>query len=257
MKKWSAAVDLQRKESLEEREVVTQAPNAPAPEFAWMQGQKEHMHNPYAEPDDDNDDEDDYPSLANSGPFSQQLHASQDYGGQHTFPGQNGFSMNRNASSTSLRSRSTTGESAQSLAGIARQPPPRFPMQPQPALSLQTHVPQTVPSPSHRGGPGFQDSYFSPVNESPASISSSRASQNSMYPFPRQGTPQGTWEDQNRHTAPAMGHRVTSREGQQSISNANCRNPQRPSLPVMSSQGGNAQRSRSYSTPDINAQISS
>lgn len=252
MRKWSAAVDKQRKESLEEREISRAPSISAAPEFAWMQGQQ--MHNPYAEPDDDNDDDDEYPNLANSGPFSQQAHASQDYGGQHTFPGQGNFSMNRNASSTSLRSRSTTGESSQSLAGMARQPPPRFPMPPQQPLSLQTHVGQTAPSPGPHGGPGYQpDSYFSPVGESPASIASSRASQNSMYPFPRQGTPQG-YDDQNRHTAPAM--RAPSRGSQQSIIAAppNGRNPQRPSLPPMSSQGNI--RSRSYSTPDINAQLS-
>lgn len=78
-----------------------------------------------------------------------------------------------------------------------------------------------------------------------------------MFPFPRQGPPpqQGNWEDHSRYTAPAIG-RTPSRESQQSI---NYRNPQRPSLPVMSSQQAqmvNAQnRSRSYSTPDINAQV--
>lgn len=55
--------------------------------------------------------------------------------------------------------------------------------------------------------------------------------------------------------------RAPSRESQQSMNNyqMNGRNPQRPSLPAMSSQQSqmaNAQnRSRSYSTPDINAQI--
>jgi len=120
-----------------------------------------------------------------------------------------------------------------------------------PALSLQTQMPQ-VPSPGQRGG----DSYFSPVAESPAS---SRTSQNSMFPFPRQGTPQGTWEDHNRYTAPAMA-RAPSRESQTpgGTYQMNGQNPQRPSLPAMASQPGpqsanGQQRGRSYSTPDINA----
>lgn len=248
MKKWSAAVDQQRKECLD-RDSGT-AVEADTPEFAWMQAHKESMHNPYAQPDDD-DDEDDYPQLANNGVFAEQPA----YPTPNTMPGLSSFSTDRNASSTSLRSRSTTGESSQSLAGIVRQPPPRFPMELQPPLSLQTaQMTQHTHSPGPRGG----DSYFSPVAESPAS---SRTSQNSMYPFPRQGTPQGSWEDQIRYTAPALG-RAPSRESQQSINNyqMNGRNPQRPSLPAMSSQQSqmaNAQnRSRSYSTPDINAQMS-
>ena len=110
------------------------------------------------------------------------------------------------------------------------------------------------------------DSYFSPVMDSPAS---SRTSQNSMYPFPRQTTPQGQqeWEasqhvpGQTRYTAPAQVNRAPSRESQHSINGGyasmGARNPQRPSLPAMQShsatQGG--PRSRSFSTPDVNAQL--
>ncbi|OBT49447.1 hypothetical protein VE00_00363 [Pseudogymnoascus sp. WSF 3629] len=234
MKKWSAAVDKQRKDCLDRE----QGPEVGTPEFAWMQAQKAPIQNPYAQPEDDDDDDDDYPQLANSGVFAEQAIP----------PEQNSFGMNRNTSSTSLRSRSTTGESIQSIAGVVRQAPPRFPMGPQPPLSLQTQMPLQTP-PGTRGG----DSYFSPVAESPAS---SRTSQNSMFPFPRQGSLTGNWEDHSRYTAPAIG-RTPSRESQQSINYRN--NPQRPSLPVMSSQQAqmvNAQnRSRSYSTPDINAQV--
>ena len=123
MKKWSAAVDKQRKDCLDRE----QGPEAGTPEFAWMQAQKAPIQNPYAQPEDD-DDDDDYPQLANSGVFAEQA----------ALPEQNSFGMNRNTSSTSLRSRSTTGESIQSIAGAVRQAPPRFPMGPQPPLSLQT-----------------------------------------------------------------------------------------------------------------------
>jgi len=118
-----------------------------------------------------------------------------------------------------------------------------------PPLSVQTQIPSAaMPSPGQRMG----DSYFSPVAESPASSRTSTAS--SMFPFPRQGTPQGTWEDSNRYTAPAMA-RAPSRDSSTPVNpyNMNGRTAQRPSLPAVASQGSQ-QRSRSYSTPDINAQ---
>lgn len=228
MKKWSAAVDTQRKTFAADREAQSAGSGeSAAPEFAWMRDQTATMPNPYAQQDDDDDEE---------------------YGA----PVQSTY-IARNASSTSLRSRSTTGESSQSLAGMVRQQaPPRFPMgfnnQP---LTVQTQLQNQAPSPGPRGG----DSYFSPVAESPASSRTSQAS--SMFPFPRQGTPQGGWEEHNRYTAPAM-PRAPSRDSQGAPGNyqQNGRNPQRPSLPAMASQSSQAalaqQRSRSYSTPDIN-----
>lgn len=237
MKKWAAGVDEQRKQHATMLQSST-SPDAQAPDFAWMRDQGAPMQNPYAQQDDDEDEDDYPPSQPNS------IYAGQSHSG---FP--------RNASSTSLRSRSTTGESTQSLAGIARGPPPRFPMALQnPPLSVQTQMPPTMPSPGQRGG----DSYFSPVAESPASSRTSTTS--TMFPFPRQGTPQGSWEDSNRYTAPAIG-RAPSRDSSTPVSSAyqmNGRTPQRPSLPAMASQNSQAsvaqQRSRSYSTPDINAQ---
>lgn len=222
MKKWFSAVDTQRKRFTVDRE--TPADSAPT-DFAWMRNGGAPIENPYAQQDDDDDEENE-----ESSPI---------------FPGQpGGFDSSRNGSNTSLRSRSTTGESSQSLAGMVRAPPPRFPMGLQnPPLSVQTQMPGQAPSPSQK----FADSYFSPVGESPAS---SRTSQSSnMFPFPRQGTPQSGWEEHNRYTAPAIA-RAPSRESQQ----MNSRNGQRPSLSGASSTShpGSAQRSRSYSTPDIN-----
>lgn len=236
MKKWSAAVDHQRKECSERASESSSATDSEPANFAWMREQAASLPNPYAAQQEDDEDEE-----------------PKNYGSPSSPPGM----MSRNASSGSLRSRSATTDSqSQSLAGIARAPPPRFPIgtiisQP---LSLQTqNMPQTA-SPTQRGG----DSYFSPIGESPASSRTSGTS--SMYPFPRQGTPQGSWEEHNRYTAPAM-TRGPSRESQQSTSSYTMngripQHPQRPSLPVMSSQSSqqNAaqQRSRSYSTPDIN-----
>lgn len=237
MRKWATGVDEQRKQHANTLQSST-SPDAPAADFAWMRDQTASMPNPYAQPDDDDDDDDYPPQQPNS-----------------VYPNQTNSGFPRNASSSSLRSRSTTGESTQSLAGIVRQPPPRFPMGMTPPLSVQTQMAPTMPSPGTRGGPG--DSYFSPVAESPASSRTSTTS--SMFPFPRQGTPQGTWEDSNRYTAPAMG-RAPSRDSSTPINayQMNGRTPQRPSLPAMASQNSQAsvaqQRSRSYSTPDINAQ---
>jgi cell division control protein 24 len=235
MKKWSAAVDNQRKECNERSDLS--ASSESAANFAWMRDQAALLPNPYAQQDDDDDDE--YTSI--SAPVSAPLPSA-------PYPGQPSFGMSRNASSTSLRSRSTTGESTQSLASIARAPPPRFPMGFQnPPLSLQTQL-QPQSSPSQRGG----DSYFSPVAESPASSRTSGTP--STFPFPRQGTPQGGWEEHNRYTAPAM-PRAQSRDSQSTPSNfpGNDRNSQRPSLTNRASQPTIAQqRSRSYSTPDIN-----
>jgi cell division control protein 24 len=233
MKKWYAGVDGQRKEHATTIHSGS-SPDGPVADFAWMRNQTATMPNPYAQQDDD-DDDDDYPPPNSA------------YGAQSN------QGMPRNGSSTSLRARSATAESSQSLAGIARAPPPRFPMNlSNPPLSLQTQIAPGMPSPGQRGG----DSYFSPVAESPASSRTSTTS--TMFPFPRQGTPQGAWEDHNRYTAPAM-PRAPSR-GSQTPSDAyqmNARGAQRPSLPAMASQSqANAaqQRNRSYSTPDINGQ---
>ncbi|OAA56132.1 Rho guanyl nucleotide exchange factor [Niveomyces insectorum RCEF 264] len=137
-----------------------------------------------------------------------------------------------------LRTRSATSDSSQSLA-----------------------TSQQASSPSLRGG----DSYFSPVAESPVSSRTSTTSgmfpPSAGYAFPKVGTPQaGAWDnDNNRYTAPAM-PRVPSRDGP-SPANAygmvNGRNPRGPSMPVMPQNPqtlSQQQRSRSYSTPDINGQ---
>lgn len=239
MKKWYEGVDGQRKQHASIVQSGSSPDQGPA-DFAWMRDQT-GLANPYAQQEDE-DDDDEY-----SAPASAPIPNS-------TYPGPAGIP--RNASSTSLRSRSTTGDSAQSMASIVRgpMPPARFPMNiSAPPLSLQTQIASQMPSPGQRNG----DSYFSPVAESPASSRTSTTS--SMFPFPRQGTPQGGWEDHNRYTAPAM-PRAPSR-GSQTPADAyqmNGRTPQRPSLPAMASQSQASaaqQRSRSYSTPDINAQI--
>lgn len=245
MRKWAAGLDQQRKENAPQPQ---QSPDKPPPNFAWLTSQTNGLENPYAQQDDDDDDEP-------NGNASGTTPAPSQYSAPVSMPG----TMQRNASSTSLRQRSATSESNHSLAGVARAPPPRFPMvQPATPLSVQTQgSSQASPLPK------AADSYFSPVAESPASSRTSTTSgifAGSGYPFPKTGSSQ-PWnpEDNNRYTAPAM-PRAPSRDGSSPGSSlGNGRNPRGPSMPVMprdSAQSSQMQqpRSRSYSTPDINGQ---
>ncbi|KAL6812121.1 Pleckstrin homology domain-containing protein [Trichoderma sp. SZMC 28015] len=244
MKKWANGLETQRKENAPR---AATSPDDNPTDFAWTRDQAGGLENPYLQQEDD-DDEDLGPATA---PAQFPMPASS-FGG----------SIPRTASSSNLRDmrqRSVTAETSQSLASIARAPPPRFPLPmppPPPApLSLQTASSMTVPSPGVRGG----DSYFSPIGDSPASSRTSTTSgifPPTSYPFPKTGTPQPGWDENNRYTAPAM-PRAPSRDGTPPTG----RNPRGPSLPPMALQNVNnannangQQRSRSYSTPDVNAQ---
>jgi len=262
MKKWAVGLDQQRKENA--------APTQPNPDpaamnFTWLANQNSGLENPYAgedEPDED-DEEQFHTPMGGPTPLGGPAQSQYFQGPATSLPG----TMQRNASSTSLRQRSATSDSNQSMASIARAPPPRFPLPqpPMPPLSVQTQnmgMPQ--PSATPRGG----ESYFSPVAESPASSRTSTTSgffpAGAGYPFPKAATPQPMWgpEDNNRYTAPAM-PRAPSRDGPSPVNaygmvTANGRNPRGPSMPVMPRDSASAQlqqqRSRSYSTPDINGQ---
>ncbi|KAI0156369.1 Rho guanyl nucleotide exchange factor [Xylariaceae sp. FL1272] len=232
MKKWATGLDVQRKSNIQ---TATTSPAQTTAQFTWMRTAS-GLENPYKNEEDDDEDED--ASLT-------QVPSNISYTNST-----GGVMVRSSTSSTALRARSVTSDSNQSLAGLARAPPPQFPLPAPPReLSVQTGGGQ---SPGPRAG----DSYFSPTVESPASSRTSTASmlnQNGQYPFPRTATPQGGWEDiNNRYTAPAM-PRAPSRDGPSPI---NSRNPRGPSMPVMASQQSLAQqqRSRSYSTPDINGQ---
>lgn len=236
MKKWYDGIDTQRKEHASG--LGAGSPDSKPTEFHWMRDNYGNIQNPYAQEDDDDDDDELPPPPQTELP---------------PLP----TDLPRNTSNSNLRARSTT-ESAQPMPGMVRAAPPRFPMAVSPPLSVQTQMQNSVPSPGLRGG----DSYFSPVTESPASSrSSATPSMNNGYPFPRQGTPKGSWDENMRYTAPAVA-RAPSRESQNSLNASvngyqmNGRTPQRPSLPAMASQSNQnaaALRNRSYSTPDINA----
>ena len=160
------------------------------------------------------------------------------------------FPMSRNASSTSLRTRSATGGSGSSGPPLSTSRPTRYPM---PEANLSVHT-QLSGSGSMSPGERNVNSYFSPVAETPSTRSSS---QSAGYPYGRQ--PSANWnEEPNRYTAPAMS-RAASRDGTNMNSYFNSpptngRGPQRPSLPPMSGQhaaNGMSQRMRSASSPDI------
>ncbi|KAL3479113.1 hypothetical protein BJX99DRAFT_91131 [Aspergillus californicus] len=164
------------------------------------------------------------------------------------------FPMSRNASSTSLRTRSATGGSGGSGPPLSGNGRPRYPAMPDATLSVHTQFSAGSMSPAERNA----SSYFSPVAETPSTRSSS---QSAGYPFNRQLTPATTWsEDSNRYTAPALS-RATSRDGPNTNpyingTTPNGRSAQRPSLPPMSghsqtANGAAQQRMRSASSPDI------
>ncbi|KAJ5482709.1 hypothetical protein N7539_006155 [Penicillium diatomitis] len=180
-------------------------------------------------------------------PFQQEYEVEEGLkdGGYHSE-----FPMSRNASSTSLRTRSATGGSTNSVPHSNGRP--RFAGDP--ALSVHTQFPGSGSmSPGERNG----NSYFSPT-ETP----STRSSSQSGFSFGRQNTnstsASSVWnEEGNRHTAPALS-RGTSRDGTPTgyfPPQSNGRSAQRPSLPPLSGSqaaaNGLAQRMRSASSPDI------
>ncbi|GMG08123.1 unnamed protein product [Aspergillus oryzae] len=219
MRKWYRDIDNQRAIQAEHRSARNTGTSET--EFTYMRNMA-NMPNPYLEHDADEQ------ATKEAGFFSE-------------------FPMSRNASSTSLRTRSATGGSGGSGPPLSNKF--RFPM-PDPNLSVHTQFPGGSMSPAERNG----NSYFSPVAETPSTRSSSQST--AGYSYGRQPTPGSTWnEEPNRYTAPALSRGV-SRDGSNSnpyFSGApNGRGAQRPSLPPMSgTSNGMAQRMRSASSPDI------
>ncbi|KAJ5762296.1 uncharacterized protein N7511_005678 [Penicillium nucicola] len=224
MRDWYKDIDTQRAIQAERRNLRNTGTSDS--EFTYMEGMAQ-MPNPY-----------------------QQEYDTDDTNGKDPYHSE--FPMSRNASSTSLRTRSATGGSTNSV------PHPngrsRYTGSTDPTLSVHTQFSGNGNmSPGDRG----MNSYFSPT-ETP----STRSSSQSGFSFGRQNTnsttPSTVWnEESNRYTAPALS-RVASREGSTSGGyfppQPNGRAAQRPSLPPLSgpqSANGMAQRLRSASSPDI------
>lgn len=234
MRKWAGGLETQRKEHAPRLSTSQESINN---DFAWTRDQAGGLENPYLQQDEE-DDEDYGPATAPA---------------QFPMPSSMGTAVPRTASSSSLRQRSATGESTQSLAGIARAPPPRFPL-PMPPAPLNIQIQGNgAPSPGSRGG----DSYFSPVAESPASSRTSTTSgifPGPAYQFPpKAGTPQAVWDDPRY--SPSM-PRAPSRDGSSpnpiGMGSRTARGPSLPAMATHSQTAAQQQRSRSYSTPDVN-----
>ena len=240
MTKWRSKVETQRV-SLSDSARSSGQTETSATEFLYIKNQT-LVPNPYKQEDDGEEDDDQTAHPTPSGTESSDW-----------------TMISRNASSTSLRSRSTTGGSGPPNGQTAsRVPPPRFPIPDHinglNGLSLKvstSFAPGSAQPDEHIG-----DSYFSPTIESPASV---RSSQLSTYPFPRQPVPKTGWtpEEHNKHnTAPPIG-RASSRNGQPPGNTymLDGRTVQRPSLPAMAASQtamlNLASRNRSASTPDI------
>ena len=265
MKKWAQQIEAQRRRYRERTRNSdgSRAGGTSQTEFEFMRNQPT-LENPYARPGED-DEEDDSETLVGSNAPSW-VGPGQPYSNGHS-----DFSQSRNASSTSLRSRSTTSESngpPPSAAAQSRAQPPRMPsgsFTNQPQLSLRTRNLQALASPAERFA---SDSYFSPAPESPMTASSRTSSSSNMYPFPRQPLPQNGYYEEGhggtRFTAPAMGRPPPNqRDTTGSISSGYPSAPaQRPGPRAGGAAGMHsaqqmpmAHRNRSASSPDIhNAQ---
>ena len=234
MNKWRSKVEAQRNR-LNESARSSGHTGTSDTEFSYMKSAA--LKNPYKQEDDGEEEDDERTARAAA----------------------LAHSMSRNTSSTSLRSRSTTGGSGPPTGQVTgRVPPPRFPIPDHihglngPPLTVSTNFSSGSPMVDDQPG----DSYFSPTVESPVSTRSS--TQVSTYPFPRQPNASYTWtsDEQKHKTAPAVA-RAPSRPGQQVLMNTyivDGRTVQRPSLPAMTAaqQLNLAQsRNRSVSTPDI------
>jgi len=261
MKRWAQQIESQRRRYRERSRASngSRIGGTSATEFMYMQNQPA-LENPYAdqaEDEDEDEEEDDVETLVASGAPSWQV-----------YPGKSDSTQSRNGSTSSIRSRSTTGDSGGptpvSAAATSRAPPPGFPQgsftqpQQQPSLAVRTRdLHSAVPSPGDRAG----DSYFSPTTTGESPMVSSRTSSSSgTYPFPRQGVPQnGYYEDghgHTRYTAPAMGRPSISQREPSVTSNGYAppgRGP-RPGFPAglhSAQQMPTIPRNRSASSPDI------
>ena len=239
MRRWNQEIEVHR-----EAEVARNQRNksTSATQFTSLAGVQ--IENPHQD-DEDDDFRSGHPS----------------YSGTTAVDNYSEFGMSRNASSTSLRSRSATGGSGNSgstFVGSAR-PPGRFPM-PEPGSlpPLNTQLLKGPASPGEHMG----DSYFSPIDRStppPQSASTRSSSQSNFagynrYPAPTSTRPYG--DEPHRNTAPAAPRNLANSAGSGYAPNGRAPNL-RPSMPpagtVQSAQqlGMTLNRMRSASSPDI------
>ena len=197
------------------------------------------MINPYANTEEE---EDDYPR--NSG------YSGSTYIGSVDGPGHSEFSMSRNASSNSLRSRSATGGSGGSNPHLSATRP-RIPTSEMNSLPpLNTRVQPSTPNETPHGGA----SYFSPV-ERDTPPGSARSSSQSGYAGHHRGVPSMNGymprEDSYRNTAPA----VPRNHNSYGVPRQPVRGPSLPPGAIQASNSSSQNRIRSASSPDIHPNV--
>lgn len=224
LQKWHTMIETQRSSCmLESRHTGTTSDT----QLLSLQGM--NMENPYLAQDED----DDYSRLSGT-----------TYGGTDA-TGYSEFNMSRNASSTSLRSRSATGGSGGSnphlSAGRMRVPTGELG-----GLSLNTRG-LPMQSPQDYAG----SSYFSPIErDTPQSTISGRSSSQSAFAgYQRGATPVSSGnhrpEESYRNTAPAVARNANGQPGGNPyLTNGRSRGPSQP-------PGMPAPRMRSASSPDV------
>ena len=238
MRRWNSAIEKQRADCIKLHKSTKQGTSAT--QFTGLDtGQ---MENPYVEPD-----EEDYSRMSGT-----------TLGGTDTH-GYSEFTMSRNPSSTSLRSRSATGGSGGSnIAHNSIGRSQRYIMGELNGLPpLNTKLSREAQSP----GEYANASYFSPIDRDqtpPASFTRS-SSQSAHAGYHRNGhISGGRPEESYRNTAPAMARNITAGGGNPYLANGRMQNA-RPALPPGSIQSANqvptVNRNRSASSPDPNPNI--
>lgn len=228
LQKWHTLIEMQRSSSMLE------ANHKGTSDTQLLSLQGMSMENPYL----GQDDEDDYSRLSGT-----------TYGGTDN-AGYSEFSMSRNASSTSLRSRSATqgsgGSNPHTSGGRMR-----IPTSEMGGLSLNTRgLPLQSPQDYPTG------SYFSPIDRDtpPGSSMSSRSSSQSVFASYHRGTTPvsaGMYrtEESYRNTAPAMARNHNGQSnGNPYLVNGRSRGP--PPGPGMPPP-----RMRSASSPDVHPMV--
>ncbi|KIX02937.1 uncharacterized protein Z518_06487 [Rhinocladiella mackenziei CBS 650.93] len=228
LQKWHTMIETQRSSCMLE------AKQRGTSDTQLLSLQGMNMENPYLTQDDD----DDYSRLSGT-----------TYGGTDA-TGFSEFSMSRNASSTSLRSRSATGGSGNSNPHMSAGRM-RIPTAEMGGLSLNT---RGLPVQSPQDYPG--GSYFSPTEREStpqSSISARSSSQSAFASYHRGTTPVGAGmyrpEESNRNTAPAMPRNPNGQSGGNPyLANGRNRGPS-------SGPGTQAPRMRSASSPDVHPMV--
>ncbi|KIV80052.1 hypothetical protein PV11_07582 [Exophiala sideris] len=228
LQKWHTMIETQRSSCMLEARQGTGTTSDT--QLLSLQGMS--MENPYLAQEED----DDYSRLSGT-----------TYGGTDT-TAYSEFNMSRNASSTSLRSRSATGGSGGSNPHLSAGRM-RIPTGEMGGLSLNTRGLPTQSPQDYAGG-----SYFSPIerDSTPQSTLSGRSSSQSAFAgYQRGATPVSSGnhrpEESYRNTAPAVARNANGQSGGNPyLANGRSRGPSQPP---------NMPRMRSASSPDVHPMV--